>query len=24
VLEEEVARLTKAFGSGDVGRPSHW
>ena len=24
VLEEEVARLTKAFGSGDVPRPSYW
>jgi pyridoxamine 5'-phosphate oxidase len=24
VLEEEVARLTKAFGSGDVDRPSYW
>ena len=24
VLEEEVARLTKAFGSGDVPRPAYW
>jgi len=24
VLEEEVARLAKAFGSGDVPRPSYW